>query len=138
MSRRNTHITTHTLPKAARLKGEKNIQQLFSHQQRRNITAHPLRMVYILQPLDEGQSVVSVLFSVPKRRLHHATDRNRAKRQMREAMRQQLHTLQQDMQRQHPRQQLRIALIWQSDTPHSTPQVAQSMHHILQRLGQQL
>ena len=56
--------------------------RLFS-QGNRQIAVFPIRLVWLL--VDESeQSGVQILISVPKRNFHHAVDRNRVKRQIRE------------------------------------------------------
>jgi ribonuclease P protein component len=70
-------------PKSERLNRKKVIDGLFAEKQSSSL-AHPVRMVWTITPLD---SPVQVLFSVPKRNFKKAHDRNRIKRQMREAYR---------------------------------------------------
>lgn len=51
------------------------------------MAAFPLRVVYMKLDRDASLPPVSVLISVPKKRFHHAVDRNRMKRLVREAYR---------------------------------------------------
>lgn len=56
------------------------------------MAAFPLRVVFMSIPLDEAPETMcdvpaSILISVPKKRFHHAVDRNRMKRLVREAYR---------------------------------------------------
>ncbi|MGN1241302.1 MAG: ribonuclease P protein component, partial [Alloprevotella sp.] len=71
-------------PKAEHLCLKRDIERLFSAGTK-SLSAYPLRVV--VGEADTGSVPVKVLMSVSKRRLHHAVDRNRAKRQMREAYR---------------------------------------------------
>lgn len=75
-----------TLKKAERLDRKKVIGKMFtggagSH----SFTVFPFRVVYLTEP--ELMSQASVLMSVSKRYFKHAVDRNRVKRQIREAYR---------------------------------------------------
>ena len=56
------------------------IDRLFS-EGNRQISVFPVRLVWLLADDIEG---VQVLISAPKRNFHHAVDRNRIKRQIRE------------------------------------------------------
>lgn len=79
---------------------------------------------------------VSVLISVPKRRLHHAVDRNRMKRQIREAYRTRKHALSQYL--TDKGQHLAVAFICISDKPCETPHVQHSVQRILNRIQESL
>ena len=69
-----------TFRKDERLCSSKLIDRLFS-EGNRQIAAFPIRLVWLLADDIEG---VQVLISAPKRNFHHAVDRNRVKRQIRE------------------------------------------------------
>lgn len=87
-------------PKSQRLCSRKAIETLFGSGSQ-SIVAFPLRVVYQeaanraeqVSPSDAATPPCQVLFSVSKRRFKHAVDRNRAKRQMREAWRRYRHIL---------------------------------------------
>ena len=128
----------HTLPKAARLRGEKQIERLFRHPQRKSLTAYPLRMIYTIELQDNTTIPLRIMLSVPKRLLRHAVDRNRAKRQLREAIRLHMPQLQQTIRQRCPQQHIHAALLWLSDTPLTTLQVRQCVKSILQRLNDRL
>lgn len=66
--------------KQERLCGSKRIDRLFS-EGNRQISVFPVRLVWLLTDDIEG---VQILISAPKRNFHHAVDRNRIKRQIRE------------------------------------------------------
>ena len=78
-------------PKQERIVSQKQIEELFTSGQSHSLTAFPLRAVFLNQDEneneDEKQNAVKLLLSVPKRRFKHAVDRNRVKRQLREAFR---------------------------------------------------
>ena len=71
----------HTFPKAEKLCSDTAIEKLFADGQ--SVAKFPLRAVY--RP--NGGDVTRVLISVSKKRFHHAVDRNRVKRLVREAYR---------------------------------------------------
>ena len=90
----------------------------------------------MLCPRKPGGEAVQVLMSVPKRRLKHAVDRNRVKRQLREAWRlQQAEVLGDALPAD---QSLRIAFVWLQDGLSPTAVVASRMHQLLERIGKKL
>lgn len=72
-----------TLPKSQRLCSRYLIDKLFEPGGSRSFAAFPMRLVIQLTDEDNTQ----LLISVPKRYFKHAVDRNRVKRQVREAYR---------------------------------------------------
>lgn len=81
-----------TLKKAERLDRKKVIGKMFTGGAgAHSFTVFPLRVVYLTEP--ELKSQASVLISVSKRYFKHAVDRNRVKRQIREAYRLNKHSL---------------------------------------------
>ena len=72
----------YTFTKQERLCGTKMVDRLFS-EGNRQIAVFPVRLVWLL--VDDGSfDGVRILISAPKRNFHHAVDRNRIKRQIRE------------------------------------------------------
>ena len=69
-----------TFSKQERLCSSTLIDRLFS-EGNRQISVFPVRLVWLLADDIEG---IQVLISAPKRNFHHAVDRNRIKRQIRE------------------------------------------------------
>ena len=67
-----------------RVSKRKTVNKLFEGGAK-SFSIYPIRMVYI--ETDEYVSPVSVLITVPKRRIKKAVERNRIKRQIREAYR---------------------------------------------------
>lgn len=73
-----------TLTKAERLRSRKTISLLFK--KGKAISTHPVRMVW-LQIANRENTILQFGVAVPKKNFKKAVDRNRLKRQMREAMR---------------------------------------------------
>ena len=71
---------SNTFGKQERLCSSTLIDRLFS-EGNRQISVFPVRLVWLLADDIEG---IQVLISAPKRNFHHAVDRNRIKRQIRE------------------------------------------------------
>ena len=69
-----------TFHKEERLCGAKQVDRLF-REGNRQISVFPIRLVWLLADDIKG---VQILISAPKRNFHHAVDRNRIKRQIRE------------------------------------------------------
>lgn len=78
---------------------------------------------------------MQVLVSVSKRHFRHAVDRNRAKRQLREAWRQHKEEL---ASRVPADKCLAVALLWLSDSPQPSAVVASRVSRLVQRLAQHL
>jgi ribonuclease P protein component len=85
-----------TLGKAEKLKSRKQIELLFA--EGKGFTAFPVKVVYLVRQkdgpaVDNENAAVQVGVSASTRHFKHATDRNRIKRWLREAYRQQKHEL---------------------------------------------
>lgn len=94
--------------------------------------AFPLRAVFrIYTAMDQQKDSIplKVLISVGKKFFRHAVDRNRAKRQIREAWRLQSQALSVLAQERHL--SVHIAFIWQSNRPMSTKTIQGAMHRLL-------
>lgn len=75
-------------PKSEKLKSKKEIKLLFT--EGKTITKYPIKLFFL--PTQNGQNTKAA-FSVPKHRFKKAVDRNRIKRQIKEAYRHQKHLL---------------------------------------------
>lgn len=124
-----------TLGKEERIVSKKLISSLFEGSGSRMVTCFPLRAVYMTVPRSGTCPPVQILVSVPKKRLHHAVDRNRAKRQVREAYRL---GKQQLWPRVADDQSVAVAFVWMSDKPRQSHRVGQAVSHILQQIAAQL
>ena len=120
-------------PKPEHLCLRLDIEKLFaagSH----SMTAYPLRVVYREVDYTSGPKV-KVLLSVSKRRFKHAVDRNRAKRQLREAYRLNKHLL---MTALPEDKGLHIAFLWLSDRPVASRQIHSRLANLLTRVAEKL
>lgn len=98
----------------------------------RTATAYPLRAVFL--PVEEEQQKgVSILISVPKKRFHDAVDRNRVKRQIREAYRKNKHALAEQVTQSG--KGLLVALIYVSAEIETTEQIEKRMIRLLDKIS---
>lgn len=121
-----------TFRKAEHICLKSEIENLFSAGST-SMSAFPLRATYRKQTYAGQGPHVKVLLSVSKRHLHHAVDRNRAKRQIREAYRLQKHLLTEAIPADMA---INVAFIWLADHPMSSKLVSARMNQILQRIRQ--
>jgi ribonuclease P protein component len=114
--------------KFSRIVSKKVIEQLFNGHDNASKAAYPTRIVVMAQERTEGQPNAQVLISVSKRHFKHAVDRNRVKRQLREAYRlnQQLLT-----NRVPEGTQVCLAFIWLSNEHAPSDVVAARMRRLL-------
>ena len=119
-------LIRNTFRKSQRLCSRTLIEQLFAHSGSKSATAYPIRAVF--RKADSGQT--QILLSVPKRLFKHAVDRNRVKRQLREAYRTQYLDL-------LPKEQtFHIAFIWLSDKHHPSGVINAKMRNLLNRIAE--
>lgn len=124
-------VNIFSLSKAERLCSKAAIEKLFNRSST-SMAYYPLRVVYRVAERKEGPGA-RVLFSVSKRRFKHAVDRNRAKRQMREAYRKAKHTLLSALPMD---KHLDMAFLWLSDTPVASTKVEQKVQAALERIAE--
>jgi ribonuclease P protein component len=123
-----------TFKKSERLCSRLLMERLFQGKSQ-SVSAYPLRAVFL--PVEQSvQEGVSVLISVPKKRFHDAVDRNRVKRQTREAYRKQKHALIEQMSERG--QGLLIAFIYVSAQIESTAYIEKRMTRLLGKISEGL
>lgn len=126
--------TSNTFKKSERLCSRLLMDRLFQGDNK-SVSAYPLRAVFLPVSTDE-QKGVSVLISVPKKRFHDAVDRNRVKRQIREAYRKQKHAL---IEKIGEREQgLLIAFIYVSAQIESTAYIEKRLARLLDKIDEAL
>ena len=108
------------------------IETLFEKSNSQSLTAYPLRAVYLKTEHREGCAPVQLLISVPKKKFKHAVDRNRVKRQIREAYRKNKAILEGTV---GEGQMLLIAFIWLSDRHFATNEVEKRVVSLLKQMA---
>ena len=129
--------------KQERIVSKKLMDELFKNGHSHSLTVFPLRAVFRIEEScppsvyrDEPyQATAQILVSVPKRHFKHAVDRNRAKRQVREAYRLNKQPLLSSQPTLDQRLHFSIAFIWLSNVPQPSPRVTHSVKSILSRIG---
>lgn len=120
-----------------RLRGMKSTAGLFTGGDTRSMTVFPLRAVWRLDTRQPGEPPAKMMVSVSKRHFKHAVDRNRAKRQVREAYRKHKHLLW-DALREREGQALMVAFVWQSDKPLESDYVERKLERLARKLSERL
>jgi len=129
------NVQRSTFRKRERIASLKLIETLFGGGCSQSVAAFPLRAVYMLSERQPNEAPVQLLISVPKKRFKHAVDRNRVKRQVREAFRQHKDLL-------YPvvpeTQRLLLAFIWLSDEHRPSKEVEGRIVTLMRRIGEKL
>ena len=128
-------IASPTFNKRERIVSKKLIEQLFSKGSSFSISAFPLRIVVMETAQVADDVPIQVLVSVSKRHFKHAVDRNRVKRQIREAYRHHKQILTEKVQQQ---QALAIAFIWLANGLHESATVEKSVRILLGKAAERL
>ena len=121
-----------TFRKRERMVSNLLIEALFDSGKSRSVSAFPLRAVYQTTERREGSAPVQVLISVPKKRFHPAVDRNRVKRQIREAYRCHKELLWQQI---PDDKMVLLGFVWLSERHSPTVEVGRRLVSILQRIA---
>lgn len=117
--------------KRERLVSLRLIDELFGGGHSRSVAAFPLRAVFMQRPRGAHDEPLQMLISVPKKYFHHAVDRNRVKRQVREAWRLHKSLLAEALASD---KQLLIAFVWTSDTLLPTSAVQERVANLTRRI----
>lgn len=122
-----------TLSKEERICSKKLINELFTGNGR-SMTAFPLRAVFMKRTVDDDQPRAAMLVSVPKRYFKHAVDRNRVKRQVREAFRRNKSIITQNLTDDH--EAVAIAFVWLTNEKYPSSEVENRMVRLLTRISE--
>lgn len=124
-----------TFRKKERLVSKNLMDKLFGDAASHTAAEFPLRVVYNIRERQQGDEPVQVLISVSKKRFHHAVDRNRVKRQIREAYRHQKQLLYTAIPEDKA---LMIAFIWMTSNHVATDIIADKTKRLLTRITAKL
>ena len=124
--------TAPTFKKEERIVSNLLIETLFEKGNSQSLSAYPLRAVFLKTEQREGCAPVQLLISVPKKKFKHAVDRNRVKRQIREAYRKNKAILEGTL---GEGQMLLIAIIWLSDRHFATNEVEKRVVSLLKQMA---
>lgn len=122
-----------TLSKEERICSKKLINELFTGNGR-SMTAFPLRVVFMKRTIVDDQPRAAMLVSVPKRYFKHAVDRNRVKRQVREAFRRNKSIITQNLTNDH--EAVAMAFVWLTDEKFPSSEVENRMVRLLTRISE--
>lgn len=122
-----------TLSKEERICSKKLINELFTGNGR-SMTAFPLRVVFMKRTIIDDQPRAAMLVSVPKRYFKHAVDRNRVKRQVREAFRRNKSIITQNLTDDH--EAVAMAFVLLTDEKFPSSEVENRMVRLLTRISE--
>lgn len=122
-----------TLSKEERICSKKLINELFTGNGR-SMTAFPLRVVFMKRTIVNDQPRAAMLVSVPKRYFKHAVDRNRVKRQVREAFRRNKSIITQNLTDDH--EAVAMAFVWLTNEKFPSSEVENRMVRLLTRISE--
>ena len=122
-----------TLSKEERICSKKLINELFTGNGR-SMTAFPLRVVFMKRTIVDDQPRAAMLVSVPKRYFKHAVDRNRVKRQVREAFRRNKSIITQNLTDDH--EAVAMAFVWLTNEKVPSSEVENRMVRLLTRISE--
>ena len=125
-----------TLKKEERISSRTLIEKLFDGGNSRSMTAYPVRIVYLIESQPQ-EAAVKILVSAPKRNLKRAIDRNRVKRQMREAYRKNKHIVLERIDHTS-NTTLALAFIWLEKELCSSSDVEEKIVNLLKRVSEKL
>ena len=120
-----------TFRKQERIVSHQLIETLFEKGDSQSLAAYPLRVIYTQTERRPDCAETQILISVPKKRFKHAVDRNKVKRQVREAYRRNKHLLSGYVSED---KQLLIAFVWLSDKHCTSAEVEKRVVSLLQKM----
>ena len=121
-----------TFTKRERMTSHLLMEALFENGSSQSVTAFPLRAIYQTIGRQGDHGPAQILISVPKKRFKHAVDRNRVKRQIREAYRQHKQLLWEEV---AENQEILVGFVWLSNRHYPSKEVEQRVVKILQRIA---
>lgn len=130
-------MTTNKFSKQERIVSRNLMERLFGGASR-SAVAYPLRVVFMtVDDADACMPPVQVLVSVSKRHFKHAVDRNRVKRQIREAYRLNKHILSDAVLTDGTGSAkfIAVAFIWLSDALKPSAEVGAAVRKLLMRIA---
>ncbi len=125
-----------TLCKNERMSGRTLIEKLFNGGDSHAMSAFPLRVVYMVTERKDD-AIAKILISVPKRHFKRAVKRNRVKRQVREAFRNNKSILANAFVGRE-NESVAIAFIWLADELYNSNEVEHKVKNLLQRLSERI
>ena len=125
-----------TLCKNERISGRTLVEKLFNGGSSHAMSAFPLRMVYMVTERKDD-AIAKILISVPKRHFKRAVKRNRVKRQVREAFRNNKSILANAFAGRE-NESVAIAFIWLADELYNSNEVEHKVKNLLQRLSERI
>lgn len=131
-----------SLSQDERIKSRKQIDRLFKGGGAKAMSAYPLRVVFLAEPMGEDDSMMAqMMVSVPKRYFKRAVKRNHVKRQVREAYRLNKHILLEALVEDDEtdnRRKMSLCFIWTSDQLASTDTVTEKVRNLLTRIAERI
>ena len=120
--------------KEERLCSRSLIEKLFNGDRAKSVMSFPLRAVYMTEEQGDARVRAKILVSVPKKNFKHAVDRNRVKRQIREAYRKNKTILDGVL----PDKMLVIAFVWTDSKHRDSDEVEHRLKGLLHRIAEKL
>ena len=112
------------------------IEKLFNGDRSKSVMSFPLRAIFMTEERDDSCVRAKILVSVPKKNFKHAVDRNRVKRQVREAYRKNKQSLLALLAAE--RKALAIAFIWMDRHMHSSAEIETIVVQLLSRIAENI
>lgn len=124
-----------TFPKQERMVSRLLIESLFGGRSSHSVVNFPLRIVYTTRERQPQDAPIQIMVSVSKKHFKHAVDRNRVKRQIREAYRRNRQVIAEGMPED---KQLLMACVWLSDEHCPSAEIERKMVSLMRRVSEKL